>query len=601
MIIRGLQSIRFVSLLAIVVLAHTLVMGTAVQAQTPPPKLFITDSDTSSPPSLKLQVYGLTSQGDTLDFGAEPLNLTHNGFPVINYNLGTPQEVGTLTVFLIDIPDGVSAQLQAIVDAINEYANAPFMKEQVDAVAVYQVGENSARQLLAPTNFYNTVRNLFADPLSAATGSTALIDSTANLLQQIDSLKPNSAMAVHLVIMSDGTDAVSTQFQPEDVAPLAADLGVPIHTIWLNNVDLSASSQQLGQDYLTSISSGSRGLAVKLENTADLPILWNRITVFRDQATIYYTPPDLQGGQFPVEVSLANQPDVSAAIDITVSSNMPSVLINLPEESRALTLPNLDEPVSLHFITTITWLDGSQRQIEAAQLVVNGVPQDIPIDSVADFTLPVTNLGFGENTVQVAILDEQGMRATSPIISLVISEGKRNIPAELAGGGSFGSTFGRIVLTAVILAIVVAGGFFIYRRGWLTAIPTFTPRGRRRGRVPQITYEDGDVIEDEGPRVLARLHVLESATRMPVEIGLTQPRLRIGRSPAQSDLAFENDVTVSRLHATLMLEGTQYRLFDEGSTSGTWVNEQQVPEYGTPLMDGDEIHLGAVHLRYYQP
>ena len=49
-----------------------------------------------------------------------------------------------------------------------------------------------------------------------------------------------------------------------------------------------------------------------------------------------------------------------------------------------------------------------------------------------------------------------------------------------------------------------------------------------------------------------------------------------------------------------MLEGNHYRIFDELSTSGTWVNEQQVPEYGIQLLDGDEIHLGAVHLRYRQ-
>ena len=49
-----------------------------------------------------------------------------------------------------------------------------------------------------------------------------------------------------------------------------------------------------------------------------------------------------------------------------------------------------------------------------------------------------------------------------------------------------------------------------------------------------------------------------------------------------------------------MLEGTHYRIFDENSTSGTWVNERQVPDYGLELEDGDEIHLGAVHLRFRQ-
>jgi pSer/pThr/pTyr-binding forkhead associated (FHA) protein len=76
--------------------------------------------------------------------------------------------------------------------------------------------------------------------------------------------------------------------------------------------------------------------------------------------------------------------------------------------------------------------------------------------------------------------------------------------------------------------------------------------------------------------------------------------IRIGRSPSMCDIAFRDDLTVSRQHAVLMLEGNHYRLFDENSTSGSWVNGRQVPEYGVELADGDEIHLGAVHMMYRQ-
>ncbi|PID86548.1 MAG: hypothetical protein CSA11_10720 [Chloroflexi bacterium] len=97
---------------------------------------------------------------------------------------------------------------------------------------------------------------------------------------------------------------------------------------------------------------------------------------------------------------------------------------------------------------------------------------------------------------------------------------------------------------------------------------------------------------------IAYLEVLDSVTRMPDYLELKASQISLGRSPGQSDIAFENDITVSRIHATLHLEGTHFHIFDERSTSGTWVNEQQVPEYGIQLMDGDEVHLGAVHLRY---
>jgi pSer/pThr/pTyr-binding forkhead associated (FHA) protein len=50
----------------------------------------------------------------------------------------------------------------------------------------------------------------------------------------------------------------------------------------------------------------------------------------------------------------------------------------------------------------------------------------------------------------------------------------------------------------------------------------------------------------------------------------------------------------------MRLEGSRYRIYDAGSTSGTYVNDQPLPEYGKELLDGDEIQLGAVRLRYRQ-
>ena len=74
-----------------------------------------------------------------------------------------------------------------------------------------------------------------------------------------------------------------------------------------------------------------------------------------------------------------------------------------------------------------------------------------------------------------------------------------------------------------------------------------------------------------------------------------------GRSPKQADLSFDDDITMSRIHATIVQEGSDYRIFDEGSTSGTFVNEQRVPDYGIQLIDRDEIRMGAVILRFRQP
>jgi predicted component of type VI protein secretion system len=108
-------------------------------------------------------------------------------------------------------------------------------------------------------------------------------------------------------------------------------------------------------------------------------------------------------------------------------------------------------------------------------------------------------------------------------------------------------------------------------------------------------------VKGGGSRPVAFLELLESNTPMGGRIELEALEARLGRSASQADIVFKDDSTVSRIHATIVKEGNDYRLFDEQSTSGTWVNEQRVPEYGLQLVDGDTIRLGAVRLRFRQP
>ncbi|MCA9873692.1 MAG: FHA domain-containing protein [Anaerolineales bacterium] len=600
-----LQERPFLILLFILIsLGLTGTAALAQDTQPAPPRLHITNADTTSPPSIVLQAYGIDSDGSALALSASTVNIEHNGQPVTPEVAGT-SPVGTLTVFLIDIPEGVADQIPAVQDAIQQFASDPTMREGTDYVAVYKVGESEPTQLLAPTNFHNSVANLFATPLEPETGATALIDSTMSLLNQIDGLKPDPAMVASLVVMSDGTDAVSTQYSDVDVAPRAATLGIPVHTIWLTNTALPPVSQEIGQNYLSSVSAGSRGMAARMENPGELPPIWQRVASFRDQTRLRYVVDNLGGGEADVVLSLADNPEVRAETTVEVSNSVPSIVIDLPPESRLLTLPNLDDPVKLRFTTAVSWLDGVDRSVEAAQLIVNStVVQDIPVNQLSSFEAEIDNLVYGDNNVQVAILDDQGIPVTSPPILLTVQEGSRDIPEELATGSTLGTIARTLFILLLAAAVIGALIFLAVRQGWLTRLST----GARPRRERPVTasydeapaqdeyYAAGPVVSSTEP--IAYLEVLESVTRMPDFLALNTNLVKLGRSPAQADIAFENDITVSRMHASLHLEGAHFRIFDERSTSGTWVNEQQVPEYGIQLMDGDEIHLGAVHLRY---
>ena len=597
--IRKSGLMRLFLLLAMVLLTGTATSASSLQAvlaQEAPgvSQLFITGSDVSSLPSVELHLYGRDGQGNAINFSQETLNIQQNGNPVGPIEFQGTQTVGTFTAFLIDIPPGVVAELPLLQQAIEGYAATGNMMEQVDSMAVYQVGESSAQQILEPTSFYNSVRNLFATPLTPETGATALIDSSTSLLDELAALKPTPAMATSLVLMTDGTDVVSTRFEEDDLVNHALELGIPIHTIWLDNSDISTPN--IGQDSLASMAAQTGGIAVQLDNAADLPLVWNRITSFRDQARIRYTVAALEAGNFPVTVSLASDTAVSTETTVDIPNNLPSVTINLPTESRTLSLPALDEAIQLQFSTSVTWLDGVERELTGAQLVVNGVTYDVPMEEVANFQADVTSLTYGNNSVEMVIIDEQGIRANSPIVVLTVNEGAREVPEALDAGSDLLGLVLRFLLVVFALIVVVAVLIWLARNGRITNLGSLIPRGPSRPREPfveqQATFTPSHTV--------AYLEVLEAMSQVSSPIALSMAVVRIGRSPNQATVAFENDVTMSRLHASLMLEGNHYRLFDEQSTSGTWVNERQVPEYGIQLNDGDEIHLGAVHLRFRQ-
>lgn len=604
--------------------ALVLVIGVAAAAQAQESnqigQLHITGSNTESFPSIRLQVYGMDGQGMPINFAAEPLFVSHNGFPVDEVVFDGQSPVGTLTVFLIDAAGGANDHLSTIEAAIRQYASPGNMQEQVDSVAIYQVRAGGPQQLLAPTPFHNGVTNLFnTSHLVAEEGATSLYDSVISMIGEIEGLKPRPEMAASIVLISDGTDPGTSQSQPADVIQRAAAAGVPVHTLHIEDLALGVGLE-LGRDYLRDLSTGSRGVAVELDSAEGLAAVWNRIAGFRDHSWIRYTVPEVVGGTVPVEVSLLNNRDTKASTEVTISTAAPNVVIEVPRESRSLTVPDPAKPVKLGLATTVSWLDGQKREITAAQLLVNGVKAaDIPTKDLASFTVTIPNLVFGDNRLEVVATDSQGITSTSAPVIISVTEGEKlEVPEALQpGGSSFAWSW---LLWALVLAGLAAVGIWLWRRRASSAAPAgVRSRRRRRGTPPptdgaSVDFSEGAGLDDdksflrpdgyvagpESPFVMAHLEVIDAQTLMPGELNLGDTEVRIGRSPAQSHIAFRDDITVSRYHAVLRLEGNRYRIYDAGSTSGTYVNERQVPEYGLQLADGDEIQLGAVRLRYRQ-
>jgi hypothetical protein len=108
--------------------------------------------------------------------------------------------------------------------------------------------------------------------------------------------------------------------------------------------------------------------------------------------------------------------------------------------------------------------------------------------------------------------------------------------------------------------------------------------------------ESGDSLDTLGDLGLqgAVLVVRSGGGRAGETFAFNESPTVIGRSPDCG--IFLDDVTVSRKHAVFTKEGDRWKLEDQGSLNGTFVNRERVDS--AVLSDGDEIQIGKYRLTY---
>ena len=92
----------------------------------------------------------------------------------------------------------------------------------------------------------------------------------------------------------------------------------------------------------------------------------------------------------------------------------------------------------------------------------------------------------------------------------------------------------------------------------------------------------------------AAVLVVRQGPKRGSRIALDADVISIGRGE-ESDI-FLDDITVSRNHARLDRVGAGFRVTDEGSLNGTYVNKELIE--AANLVDGDELQVGKFKLVY---
>lgn len=472
----------------------------------------------------------------------------------------------------------------------------------------------------------------YTTSFGGAADPAALITTGLNF---VSDTTPRPGMRRVLVILANGLPVGAPV---ADLVARAQAAQIPIHTVYVGSGD---ALETVGAQTLRKLSQQTGGLDLWLQNSRSLAPIFEALANQRPQYRLSYRSMLSTTGQH----TLAAQVKLPDGGTLTTAATG----FQLRVEPPLVTLPDLPPRIDLadtapdYALTlSLTFPDGHPRQLREAQLLVDGQPQVTHTGpGVEAFTWPLG--GYTESvthTVQVRLTDELGLIAESQPVEVFVAA----LPAAAASTvatqqAAIVSTTSNLLIAGLLVVglALIGGGAFWY---WRLRPPARSTVGDRTvpgqplqsdARLARLQPRDiGETIPLKTPlptvtrRVqMPRLHlpriqrsaraarpaVLGKAYLEVVEAGgaggpheaiqlLGQP-VRLGRDPQVADVVFP-DRSVSRLHARIeaMDDGT-FLLFDEKSTSGTWVNFTQISaEAGHTLKPGDLINLGRVQLRF---
>jgi hypothetical protein len=420
----------------------------------------------------------------------------------------------------------------------------------------------------------------------------------------------------------------------QDVILRATELGVRIH-VWM--VASSDDFESSGSAQLRALADGTGGEFLAFSGAEDLPSPEAYLDRLRNLYRLVYESKISSGGTHRLEVRLegASAPGSGAevAFDLALQPPDPAfispvaeIVRHVPPENRSIwqqsSLADLT-PDGLPLTILVDFPDGQSRQLASTRLLVDG-------ELVAEHTAPpfdqfVWDISAYTETqqhvLQLEAVDALGLtgRSIETPVQIVVELPQINPLAALAQRWPVLLALAGVLAAAVILlALIVAGKIaphalrmpagarLMRRRRKAQTEPEqpgddtlFKPEagGRRLGGWVNRLHWPQRRLELQAPSYLVQLSEGEgSSPGAPVSI--TADEITLGRDKSLAMLVLE-DESVEGLHARLLRnpDGT-YRLLDEGSAAGTWVNYSRVAPEGTTLKHGDLIHIGRAGFQF---
>ena len=406
----------------------------------------------------------------------------------------------------------------------------------------------------------------------------------------------------------------------QSLAARASQQGVRIIVWMVASSELFASP---GAEQLLNLSELTGGTLFAYSGQEPIPSPEEYLEPLRSTYSIAYQSNITTSGphQVNAEVNLSGQVFSSPAQEFDLEVLPPNVAFISPPMEIMRTHPEGDEsdsqllqPNSQPLELLIEYPDGYPRSIKETRLLVDGVVEQVlTAEPFEHFTWDISEYASeGEHILQAEVEDIIGLSAktvetsvrviignTSPGVLRIISQNRTMIAVLLVA-----------ISGAILLLVLVVGGrlrpgvFRELRRQNNKSDPVTQPVPLKQEQPSQPQSSWINRIHWPRRRVSTKAYAhLISLTDSNQEdssppISITSSKVTFGRDPDQAAHVLD-DASVEALHTSLYREkeGT-FRLADEGSTAGTWVNYTQVLDGGTYLEQGDLIHIGRVGFRF---
>ncbi len=579
---------------------------------------FVTNVDASQFPDVKFDLRAIDLNNQAVaNLSSANVAVYENGQQAPDVQV-LPRTDGPVNIiFVIDLGQFANYQIFGLNNvrlAISTLVTGGYFKDGIDTVTVLGRQNSNGDQtlVLLPTTstgltLSNWVANFNFQRGSGKTkGLLGVEEAMAEMSKQVPTPGGETAAIIYLGRYIEDPNTTVATSSAQNLALTAKEKHITVYTF---QTDLSKFNSQP----LQVLATGANGVYLPLDrNTVATSTgnIYQAITAQRTVYTVSYRSQLGESGTRQITINSPAAPSAGLAGSYEVTVEPPSVQITEPNPDSTIlreAKPNADGTYSydLNEVTVtadINWPSGaSPRNITSAELFVNGATQD-RIEPPAgatqvEFKWDISDVaaeGINTLNVEVRVTDELNVQAsgeTTVNIDVIPPPAPPPEDPTVVFFKKYGIIIGSVVCVGLLGVAVVMGIIWGVTRP-KQVVQVAAPAAAASGEAMH-TLIGGSPTKE---KALATLKVLEGPRGLIGEtFNITKAITIIGRNPKVAHIVFYPDEpsSVSRLHCTIQLDGKQFIITDNNSSSGSRINGDWLkPNDPVQLRDGDEIILG---------